>query len=209
MTNTGCVPIDRPGDSHKPPDKDWFGNSLPKDDPSCGVTDGIAPPILTPPIPPPPPGWKEAKFTLEVNVKGSKAHKFGGVGDLCLPVKIHVYGTIAGLPGMKLDVGGPAPVPLPWDGIRSTPWSAFIDAQYDATKIGAPAVHIDLIATWLPEPGWGSINLPDVGVITLQCDILINGRSVRITHGWGPNNPDFAILDGKTKTAHCDLTANV
>jgi hypothetical protein len=208
LSLAACVPMDRPGDSQKPPGKDWFGNPLPTSDPTCAVTGGEAPVEIPKPAPELPEGWKQAIIVLRVFVLGQKAHKFGGVGQLCLPVGIHVYGSVAGQPGLKIDEAG-TPRPLPWDGIRTTPWSSTLVVQYDATKIGSPVVQINLIATWILESGIRNSDLPDVGLIELNCDMDVNGRSVRAGGGWG-TDPYKAIIDGKgSKTVRCEATFSV
>lgn len=199
---TGCYP----GDSAKPTGKDWFGNNLPKEDPDCPIINGDMPVEIEPPAPKMPPGWKQAIFELKVYVLGAKAHKYGGVGQMCLPVGLHVYGTVADQPGLKIDEAG-TPRPLPWDAVRTTPWSSTIIVQYDATKIGSPVINLDLIANYTPGPGWNDPDLPDVGNIELSCDIMVNGRSIGITNGWGPGAPNKIVLSKiGVKSVRCQLT---
>ena len=185
------------GDSNPPQGKDWFGNSLPTDDPVCNLNEDTGPDVAPPNADP---AIKSAVIKIEVAITGSKAHKFGGLDQMCLPVALHVYGTASGQPALKIDEGGHV---LPWSGVRTTPWSASFALTYDSTKVGKPVVNIDLLATYTPEIGINSQDFSKAGVMQMNCNILINGVSRRSF--LGPESTVTLTLD-KPSTVRCQAT---
>lgn len=155
ITVSACT-SDRPGDSSPPLDRDWFGNPLPTDDPSC-----VQPP------PPPPPQIVQGEVSQTSIVLSVWANDVTGY-EVCIPVKLHVYGMVADQAGIKIDEN----TTLPWSGTRATRWNASILIAYDKSKQQPPEYSIDLIATYEPAPGIAKENLP--GNLVLKCAISVN-----------------------------------
>jgi len=157
---TACTDLSHPGDSGHPLDKDWFGNPLPTDDPTC-----IEPP------PPPPPQIVAGEVSQTSIVLTVTANDEAGY-EVCIPVSIHVYGTVADQTGIKIDEN----TTLPWTGTRVTRWNSTIIISYDKSKRHPPEYMIDLIATYTPAPGLAREAL--TGNLVLRCEISVNERIV-------------------------------
>lgn len=204
LTLTACLPEvpKRPGDSKPPQGKDWFGNPLPTEAPTCPIIDQ---PEMVPP-PPANPNMKTAIVKIEVFIIGSKAHEFGGSDHMCLPVGLHVYGTVAGQPGIKIDDGTPGGKTLPWTGIRNTPWSASFLVGYDTTKVLSPVVNVDFIATYSPMHNIDDGSFAKAGIVQMDCNVRINGRSQK---SWLGPKSTVTLTGQSTQTVRCNFSISV
>ena len=200
----GCAkgPGSEPGPKHR-----WFnpnGQEVEDTLPGSCAAKEFPPPADTPPPAPPegaiPAGWHRAVYTLQVD-----AVKVDYVGDpvfdleYCIPVSVHVYVTAAGVPGEVVELGttGVDVHPMPWDGLRNTPWRSVITVAWDP-KSTAPVMNFDLSARYERGTGLGRAPVPAGGAaVGLLCAIkqgpmsLVHQASVDIFHATGdPGYPN-------------------
>jgi len=199
LTLTACMMDPGGNGGSKPPQgKDWFGNPLPTADPVCEINGGAQPDVPENPDP----NMKSAVIKVQVNITGSKAHKFGGMDQMCLPVALHVYGTADGENALKIEDGQQ----LPWNGVRTTPWDASFIVVYDSSKRGAPVVNIDLIATYTPEAGMNVTDFSKAGIVQMDCSVYINGRSRK---SFLVPESRTTLTPDKSGTVHCQVSITV
>lgn len=205
LTLTACLPELPKADSKPPPGEDWFGNPLPTSDPVCNIEELNSGSDQVPPNPNP--NIRTATITIQVYMTGSKAHLNGGVEQMCLPVALHVMGTVAGHPGIKIDDGTPGSKTLPWSGIRTTPWSATFVVEYDSSKIGSPVVNVDVIGTFSPSYTILDSAFQKAGVIQMDCNVKINGKSQKLK--LDDKSVVRNVPSDRTSTVRCQFTISV
>ena len=192
VTVTGCMaksPGSEPGPVHK-----WFNpHGQPVED---VVPDKCSPAEMPPPadVPPKipgdaiPAGWRHATYTLSMDsmkITDPLAWKKDAPNldlEYCIPVSMYAYITAAGMPATMVEVteDGVSQHPLPWNGLRNTPWRSTIVVAWDP-KTTAPVMNFEFSGKYEVGSGLSKAPTPIDAKVALMCRI----RQEAITFGMG------------------------
>ena len=183
----GCAkgPGSEPGPKHK-----WFNpHGQPAEDVIPAACDKDEHPrtadMAKPPVPPVdkvPAGWRRATYLLRVDaikVVGDFQHSVQPpVADItyCIPVSLFVYISGAGIPVqvVEMDREGVETHPVPWNGLRDTPWQAIVDVYWDPHST-APVMNFELSAKYEVGSELSKAAAPTDGRVGLMCRITQEG----------------------------------